>query len=277
MSTTGLFANHAHVFPAEIKPNGTIDRLLRLLDACGIEQAVCFAPFAYQVQRASTPVDPNPWLAAQLRNQPRLMGFGTIDFTRDDLETQVRSAADLGFRGLKLHPNVQHFSILEERARRVYREAERLGLFCTFHTGMHHSRLRDARVIDFDDVAFDFPRLRFSLEHLGGYHFFNEALAVLANHDLPAMDGHRRSNVFGGLTSIFTRDTNRPWDLAPDKLLEALAQAGPDQLIFGLDFPYNLEPETTLALNTLRSLDLPAADLQKILGQNLRDLMAANR
>lgn len=270
-----VFANHAHVFPAAIRPEGTIDRLLRLLDACGIEGAVCFAPFAYQVRGSD--IDPNPWLAEQLRTQPRLAGFGTINFERDDLEAQVRHAADLGFRGLKLHPNVQKFAVLEERARRVYGEAERLGLFLTFHSGMHHSRLRDTRLLDFDDIGWDFPRLRFSLEHIGGYHFFTEALAVMVNHERESVDGRRRSNVFGGLTSIFTREYNRPWYLGRERLLELVAQAGADQLIFGLDFPYNKEAETKVALETLHGLELPAGDLQKILGQTMREILDGKR
>jgi len=42
--------NHAHVFPASINPNGTIDRLRRLMDDCGIEECICFAPFPYQIK-----------------------------------------------------------------------------------------------------------------------------------------------------------------------------------------------------------------------------------
>src|SRR5215212_10708101 len=94
-----IFANHAHVFPESVMPTGTIDRLLPLLDNCGIAKAVCFAPFAQQMQGA------NPWLASALKNQDRLIGFGTIDLSRDDVKDQVNQAADLGFRGLKLHPN----------------------------------------------------------------------------------------------------------------------------------------------------------------------------
>src|SRR5689334_1274687 len=68
-----VLANHAHVFPASINPHGTTDRLLRLMDACGIEQAVCFAPFCHQCQ--GTEVDePNRWLASAIARQPRLLG-----------------------------------------------------------------------------------------------------------------------------------------------------------------------------------------------------------
>jgi len=59
-----IFAHHAHVFPESVNPEGTIDRLLRLLDHCQIENAVAFAPFAHQVQ--ATGIEPNPWLAKQL-------------------------------------------------------------------------------------------------------------------------------------------------------------------------------------------------------------------
>ena len=40
-----IFANHAHVFPKESKPEGTVDKLLELMNECEIEKAVCFAPF----------------------------------------------------------------------------------------------------------------------------------------------------------------------------------------------------------------------------------------
>ena len=40
-----IFANHAHVFPSESKPEGTVEKLLELMEECEIEKAVCFAPF----------------------------------------------------------------------------------------------------------------------------------------------------------------------------------------------------------------------------------------
>src|SRR5688500_7732083 len=105
-----ILANHAHVFPEAVNPNATIDRLLRLLDACGIDQAACFAPFATQTDGHSADNAGggrhNAWLARELKSRAdRLYGFGTIDFRRADVADQVREAADLGFRGLKLHPN----------------------------------------------------------------------------------------------------------------------------------------------------------------------------
>ena len=130
-----IFANHAHVFPASINPDGTIDRLLRLLDSCSIQQAVCFAPFPTQADKSG--IHPNRWLAGELRHHDRLRGFGTVDLRRDDVKDQVREIADLGFRGIKLHPNTQRFDILDRRAIEIYAAAEELKLFITFHSGVH--------------------------------------------------------------------------------------------------------------------------------------------
>jgi predicted TIM-barrel fold metal-dependent hydrolase len=270
-----VFANHAHVFPPSINPDGTIDRLLRMLDTCGIAEAVCFAPFAYQIAAAG--IHHNEWLSQELRNHKRLHGFGTVDLRQQvdkrPIKDQVRHARDLGMRGLKMHPNAQEFDILAPEAMEAYAAAEEQGLFITFHSGVHAARIRDYEVLKFDEVAEHFPSLRFSMEHMGGYSFFNEALAVIVNRiPFPPVPG-KRCMVYGGLTSVFTPHYCRFWYMNRERLLEAVAQATADQLIFGLDFPYNQEENTKLALTTLNELGLPQEQLAKILGGNLREAL----
>ncbi|HEV2691115.1 MAG TPA: amidohydrolase family protein [Bryobacteraceae bacterium] len=265
-----IFANHAHVFPESVNPQGTIDRLRQLMDACGIEQAVCFAPFPAQVERG---FDQNAWLAKELASRDRLVGFATVDIYRSDRQDQVRRIKEMGLRGIKMHPQVQEFDILCSEAMQIYQAAEAHGLFITFHSGVHHHRIEEYRVLKFDEVAWNFPNLRFSLEHVGGYHFFAEALAVIVNNiPFPPVPG-RRCMVYGGLTSIFTPDYLRFWYMPPQRLKELVLQAGPEQLIFGLDFPYNLEENTKLGIETIMGLDLAEEKKALILGNNLREAL----
>ena len=267
-SSPHVLAHHAHVFPEPVNRDGTTERLLRLMDECGIDEAVCFPPFAHQMEGAG--VDPVQWLATELRGRTRLHGFGTVDFRRGDRRDQVRRIADAGFGGIKLHPNAQEFDLLGAEAMEVYAAAQDENLFLTFHSGVHHYRIKHYNVLGFDEVAYNFPRLRLSLEHVGGYSFFHEALAVIVNNiPFPPREGER-PRVFGGLTSVFTSHYNRFWYMPRERLVEAVAQAGAAQLIFGLDFPYNLEDNTKLALQALRDLGLPPDDLALILGGNLR-------
>jgi predicted TIM-barrel fold metal-dependent hydrolase len=265
-----IFANHAHVFPAAVNPNGTIDRLLQLLDNCDIERAVCFAPFGAQMDKQSD--RPNAWLAKELRGRgnDRLTGFGTVDFRRDDIAEQVREVSDLGFRGLKIHPNIQQIDILSEKAKQAYGAAEERNLFITFHTGVHHYRIDHYRVTKFDEIAFNFPKLRMSLEHVGGYSFFNEAIAVIFNNiPFPPVPG-KKPRVYAGLTSIFTRDYLPFWYMPHERFEELERQVGVELLIFGLDFPYNLEENTKTALRTIEEWIPIESKRSLVLGGNLR-------
>lgn len=267
-----ILVNHAHVFPSSINAGGTVERLLHLLDTCGIEQAVCFAPFPHQLRAAG--LDPTLWLSKEISRRDRLHGFGTLDLHRSDIRQQVIRIKELGMRGIKMHPNAQEFDILSPAALEAYGAAQDQKLFITFHSGVHHYRLKDYEVLKFDEVSYNFPDLAFSMEHVGGYHFFFEALAVIANRiPFPPVPG-KRCMVYAGLTSIFTPNYNRFWYMSRDRLLELLAQAGPEQLIFGLDFPYNLEENTRLALETIRSLPMNEAQCAMVLGGNLRRVLS---
>jgi len=269
-----VFANHAHVFPAGFRKEGTVDRLLKMLDACGIDRAVCFAPFPHELAAAG--IEPNQWLKNELAPHPRLIGFGTLDLTRDDLNEQVRRIAELGFRGLKLHPNVQEFDVLGAAAIQAYEAAQEQGLFISFHSGIHHYRIEHYNLLKFDEVAYRFPDLHFSLEHVGGWAFFSDAVGVISNNiPFPPIPG-RKCRVYGGLTSVFTPDFNRLWYMSRERMLELIAQVGAEQLIFGLDFPYNLELNTQAGLRTIQELGLSEAQRAMILGGNLREVLKLN-
>ncbi|MCC7349672.1 MAG: amidohydrolase [Phycisphaerales bacterium] len=271
MPDQGVFAHHAHVGPAEVLPEGTIDRLLRLLESCGIDRAVCFAPFPHQWGQREG--NPNQWLAGELKTRPNLVGFGTLMPDEKTARQQVQEVVDLGFKGLKLHPQSQNFEILSPAGLAMYQSAQEAGLFVTFHCGVHAHRMKGMAVTDFDEVAHRFPALRFSLEHVGGYHFFNEALAVLFNNTPPPWNpGENR--LYAGLSSVFTQHQNRFWYLSPQQIMELIAQVGIDQMIFGLDFPFNRERETMIALETIRTkLGLSLEDQRKVLGGNLRRVL----
>jgi hypothetical protein len=172
-----------------------------------------------------------------------------------------------------MHPNAQEFDILCPAALEAYGAAQELGLFITFHSGVHHYRIAHYNVLKFDEVAYQFPDLHFSLEHVGGYAFFTEALAVITNSiPFPPIPG-RKPRVYAGLTSVFTPNYIRMWYMPPERMRELIAQVGAEQLIFGLDFPYNLDENTKTALETFTALGLPDTHLQLILGDNLREVL----
>lgn len=263
-----ITAHHAHLFPTQVRPAGDIAHLLSTLDACGIEQCVAFALFPAQMHRQD--ISPSRWLHDEIvPHGDRLFGFGVIDFARGHLQEQVDEIAQLGFRGIKLHPAYQHFHVFGPEAREVYARAEELGLFLSFHTGVHFDRIAHYDVLLFDEIAWHYRKLRFSMEHIGGYSFVRPALAVLANND----HDKEHPQVYGGFTSIFETERNYLWYLSPEERALAVRMAGENGILFGLDFPYNDVAKIRQGIEAVLAMDVSETCKEKILGGNLRGIL----
>lgn len=276
MSDYRIFANHAHLFPKNTKPNGDIDCLKALLDECEIEGAVCFSPFWHQMDMYAHTTGQNPceWVAEALKNEPDLVGFGTVDFDKNNLKDQVKKIKDLGLYGIKIHPAAQEVRIDSPQLFEVYEEAEKQGLFISFHTGLHWHRISDYRMLLFDEVAYNFPKLRFSMEHIGGYSFFREALLIMNNNSRSEIP-----HVYAGWTSIAMETDEMgntrqgAWSLTDDDLCTLVHQAGYKTSIFGLDTPYKGIEQTQQAIERIKNLPITEEAKRGILGENLKRVL----
>lgn len=266
-----ILANHAHLFPADVREEGSLDALLRLMDDAGIARAVCFAPFKQQVA-AQGYHEPNRWLVETIADEPRLLGFACINPTEPDAIVRLQAAVEMGLSGCKLHPAADHWDVLDPRAMDFYAAAEQLGVLLDVHTGPHGHRIRCDHPLNFDEVAWAYPELRIVFEHLGGRPFYEDMLAVLGNH-LPMGGG---GHLYGGISSVLNRDLQRLWYLGIERVAEAIHILGEDMPIYGLDFPYNPVELIRDDLAQLRTLDLSEEGLAKLLGGNLERAIAGD-
>jgi predicted TIM-barrel fold metal-dependent hydrolase len=272
-----VFANHAHVFPKDTKPQkeedyftepGDVSSLLRLMDKCGIEKTVAFAPFFSQWEdRSGTPID---WLADEIRqHHDRICGYAALNPERADAIEMITKAKELGFQGIKLHPAYEHWSLKSPAAYAFYQKAEDLQMILDFHTGIHWHRISHYHPLIFDDIACDFPTLSMVFEHVGGFHFFHEMLSVLVNHNR-----EENSRLFAGIASVLSSERQKYWYLGAEGIKTILWQLDDSCLIFGLDFPYNSTDDIAQDLKIIRSLDIPDRSKDKILGGNLKRLLS---
>ncbi len=259
-----MFVNHVHLMPGWVMQDGTVDVLLPLLDAIGAEGAVCFAPFTTQVSERLA--SPNTWLYDSIKQRKGLVGYGTLDPAQPP-EDQVKAIIDLGFPGVKLHPAFQRYEMLGPWAMRVYAALEKSDLIADFHVGVHGYRLSHNNPLDLDEVACRFPTLRMVYEHVGGWHFFRQVVAVIANDE-----GHG-NRLYAGVASVLDRKESRGWYLGPEGLDDCRWQVGDRQMIYGLDFPYNQLPYVEKDLAIIRSLNWPTEAIQGLLGGNLKRLL----
>ena len=270
MSDYKIFANHAHLFPKGSKDNAQLENLKELMAECDIERAVCFAPFNHQTERVGITINQNKWLYEEIKNEKNLIGFGTINFDIGSINDQVKEIKELGFKGIKIHPAAQEVKVDGRELFEVYAEAEKQGLFISFHTGLHWHRIKDYSMLLFDEVAYNFPSLKFSMEHVGGYSFFKEALLVMNNNE------RKGRNIYAGLTIIameidlLGNKRAGAWSLTDDDLCTLIHQTGEKNSVFGLDFPYKDAEYTKNAIERIKNLPITEAAKKGILGENLK-------
>jgi len=175
---------HSHIYPEHIAMkaadnvrnfyhipggmNGTAEMLFDRGREAGISQYLVL-PVAVKPDRVHSI---NDFILGQLEKHDCLIGFGTVHADMDYMETEVERVIRAGLRGIKLHPDCQHFAIDDPRLFPLYDLAE--GRFpIAIHMGdtrydySHPSRLR--RVLK------EFPRLETLAAHFGGYSMYETA------------------------------------------------------------------------------------------------------
>ena len=261
-----LFINHCHVFPKSIlengwaKEKGTIPALKSCLEKLGAEKAIVFA--LLDGNPAFDTIDGNEWLLKEIQKEKNLYPFVTIVPTEKDATKKLRKYISLGFVGAKFHPVVQKFQINDPAAEEFYSTAEELKIPVLFHTGVHGWYLKKYRPILLDEVAQDHPNLPIIIEHVGGFAFFYEALAVLQNN----------KNCYAGIAQ--TRNKNIPWHLPLKRLKILLEMIGAERIIYGADFPWNSCAEIKDDIQFINNLEITSEAKEKILGGNIARLIA---
>ncbi len=167
---------HTHIFPPAIAPR-TIEVLRAGAMRCSGVDIVPYTDATADGLRASMkgdgidlsvvmPIATKPSQTESINryaaevSHDGLLSFGSLHPMGEDPEGTLERLAELGFRGIKLHPEFQDFFIDSPESLRVLRCAERLGLLVLLHTG------KDVGILP--PVHCPPDRLRGILDHVSG-------------------------------------------------------------------------------------------------------------
>jgi len=231
--------------------------LLRRMDADGIDRAVLVNYPSPDLMGFTHRV--NEYVAQYCEAAPdRLVPMGGVHprFT-DDAAAEVRRAADLGVRALKVHPPHMAFepnAYLHglDALREIYEEAQRLRLPVMIHTGTSifpGARSRTGEPMAVDDVAVDFPDLRIVIAHGGRPLWMEQAFFLV----------RRFPNVFMDVSSIPPRAVLRYFP----RLVEIA-----DKVLYGSDWPAPGVRSMADNLRDFRALGLAQDVLAQVLEGN---------
>jgi len=235
------------------------ERLLRRLDADGVERAVLVNYPSPDLMGFTDRV--NEYVTEYCKAAPeRLIPMGGVHpRLARDAAAEVRRAAAMGIRALKLHP--PHMGVAAngylaglEALRALYEEAERLRLPVMIHTGTSvfpGARSRLGEPIAVDDVAVDFPRLTLVLAHGGRPLWMEQAFFLVRRFPQVYMDVS--STPPQALLRYFPR----------------LAEVA-DKVLYGSDWPAPGVRSMAANLKAFQALPLPEAAIHKMLEANAR-------
>jgi hypothetical protein len=235
------------------------ERLLRRLDQDGIARAVLVNYPSPDLMGFTARV--NEYVAEYCKAAPdRLVPMGGVHPRfAEDAAGEVRRAAELGVRALKVHPPhmaVEPNAYLHglDALRAIYEEAQRLRLPVMIHTGTSvfpGARSRTGEPIAVDDVAVDFPDLKIVLAHGGRPLWMDQAFFLV----------RRFPNVHMDVSSIPPKAILR--------YFPRLAEVA-DKVLYGSDWPAPGVRSMADNLRDFRALDLPAEAFAKMLETNAR-------
>lgn len=197
--------------------DGTYGDTLRKMKEWGVSHGVLL----HIATRPGQQKKVNNW-AAEIQND-HFIGFGSVHPDDPEAIEELHRIKALGLRGVKLHPDYQHFFVDEERVFPLYETIAMLGLPLVFHTGfdpyspdeVHASPQKIARVADL------FPDLTIICAHMGGYLMADEAEQYLVG---------KKVYLDTSMAATF---------LEPDRFERMCRKHGIDRILFGSDCPWS--------------------------------------
>ena len=154
--------------------DGTIATLLERGGAAGVSRYLIL-PVAVKPEHVHTI---NCFTQQQVQAHDCFVGFGTVHADMDNLTEEMERIESMGLRGIKIHPDCQHFNIDDPKLFPLY-EAVQGRLPMMMHLGderydySHPARLRK--------VLQNFPKLEVCAAHFGGHTMYETAKECLSD------------------------------------------------------------------------------------------------
>lgn len=230
--------------------NGTIPETLQKMDEWGVDHAVILSIATKPSQQTVI----NDW-AAELQKNSRLIPFGSVHPDAPDVYDELERISALGIKGIKLHPDYQHFEVDEPRLFPIYQKAAELGLVVVFHAGLdavspeYIHCVPEAAARAHKAV----PEMTMVLAHVGGYRLWEDVYKHLAG-----LDGELYFDL------SFHNE-------CPDELFRALIEKhGARRFLMASDCPWG---EIRTGVARIQALELPEADKELIFHGNAERLL----
>jgi predicted TIM-barrel fold metal-dependent hydrolase len=230
----------------------TIEDIIRDMDEAGVDKA-CIVAMDLTTHYGVEMVTNEDVARIASAHPDRFVPFASVDPSMGQaaVDKLVHAVKDLGCRGLKLVPPVQHFDFSDPKHYPLWETALELGIPVWTHTAHQFvhpdSDARLGHPMLVEPVALRYPDLKIILGHCG-FPWPWEVWSL----------AYRHANVYVDISAYPDLYNHLPWDAY-------VKRGGGNKVLFATDYPFFGFKDTLAAL---KSLNLPSDFERKILGEN---------
>lgn len=224
-----IHLNNYHESPGR-PTRDNVDALFAQMKKHSVDHAVVLTSYKVNVDRPSVEE-----VVELLANDPRttvVEGLRWRSDSRTDLFTLEERLRDGLVKGIKLYPGYDHYAINDPSLETVFRIAAKHDVPVMIHTGDTYAKdakVRQAHPLLVDDVAVDFPDVKFVICHLGNPWFQDTAEVLYKNENVYA-------DISGLTLGDFSYEFERYMVQRVKDMIMYMGDPG-RQLMYGSDWP----------------------------------------
>ena len=256
---------HVHLNNYDEDRVSTLDRCVEKLELTmrrnRVDQALILTSYTVTPGRPSTHS-----VVEAVRDRKSLSVIAGLDYTTftPDHLVELADYVQAGMvRGLKLYPGYQPFYPNDPKWTPAYEFAAEHRIPVMIHTGDTYSskgKLKYAHPLHVDEIAVDFPEVRFVICHLGNP-WIRDCMEVV----------YKNANVYTDISGLTLGVFEDRFEIFMRKQVQEMLVYGvePDAVLFGTDWPIS---SMESYLDFMKTLAIPERDRAKIMAGNAVDL-----
>lgn len=241
--------------------NRCLDRLEHEMRRNRIDQALVLTSYTVTPGRPSTRS-----VVQAVRDKPYLTVVAGLDYTtfQPDELREIGEFVQAGkVRGLKLYPGYQPFYPLDPKWTPAYEFAALHRIPVVIHTGDTYSpkgKLKYAHPLNVDEVAVEFPEVRFVICHMGNP-WIRDCMEVV----------YKNANVYTDMSGLTLGAFEDRFEVFLRKQVSEMLSYGvePDALLYGTDWPIS---SMESYLDFMKELAVPQRERHMIMADNAIEL-----
>ena len=232
-----IIDTHTHIFPDSVaeRASNNIGTYYNMPMECNGKVSTLFeqAPHISYFVVSSAATNPlhvqkgNDFISNSAKENACFIPFCSVHPSAEGMIEELERISRCGAKGIKIHPDFQHFDIDDPRMIPLYKKMAELHLVVLFHVGDEFSDASSPRRLL--NVINEVPELTVIAAHMGGYQAWDEAEKLL----------------YG--CNVYFDTSDALMCLPRERVLKQLRNHPIEKILFGSDFPL-VSPKTAFEL-----------------------------